>query len=167
VLVPKGSEVRTLTVFSGGAVSFHRVVQKDEPSAAGVAFPLVAYRHFCEDVRPDEFGLDQPRLRVAIGRASGESRDLLVGSANFTGGGIYASEPGSPCVYLVTASDIHRLARLAGEDVAAPFAPPPKPELAPGEDGDQARPDPWVEQTERHDARTGAKASLDREGRGS
>jgi hypothetical protein len=149
-LVPQGSEVRALTLFSNGAVVFHRELQQDELSGTGAAFPLVAYRHFCEGIRPEAFGLDQPRLRAVIRQPGGEPSELLVGSANFTRGGTYVAEPGSPCVYLVTASDIHRLAGSAGEELAAPFAPPPKPQGAPEEGDEDQRIDPWVEQANRH-----------------
>lgn len=161
VVVPGGAQVTKLSFWAGASADLGEAAR----SASGAVFPLLAYRRFCGVEHPDEFGLAPPRLGVAIRGPDGRPGSLLVGAVNFTGGGTYVLEGDSPCVDLVTTSSILRLARLAGEEAAAPFQPPPQA----GRPGEGPRPDPgpaepWVEQVRREQARKGTATSGGRPG---
>ena len=151
VVVPTGSQVMRLTFTTGGAP----VSAEVGPGGSSAAFPLLAYRQFCEDVHVEDFGLVQPRLVVDIRLADGRAETLRIGATNFTGGGTYVAEAASNCVALVTTSSVHRLAALAGEAAAAPFRP--VAETRPPIEQERPAPDPaatWVEQSRRAQART-------------
>ena len=149
VVVPGGAQVTRLDATELG---------DGIRTASTRVFPLLAYRRFCDGVSPDEFGLAPPRLTIGVRLIDGRTTSLLIGAANFTGGGTYALESGSSCVDLVTTSSVHALARLGGDALAAPFRSPLK---AGGPTGGNERPEPdpaapWVEQVRREQARTGA-----------
>jgi hypothetical protein len=148
VVVPSGSQVTRLNATE---------LDDGIRTASAAAFPLLAYRRFCDGVPLEEFGLAAPRLTIGVHRVDGRTASLLIGAANFTGGGTYVLEQGSPCVDLVTTSSVRALARLGGEASAAPFGPPPQ---ATGPAGDAGRPEPdpaapWVDQARREQARKG------------
>lgn len=151
VVVPSGSQVMRLAFTTGGAPASAEV----GPGGSSAAFPLLAYRQFCEDVHGEDFGLVQPRLVVDLRLADGRTETLRIGATNFTGGGTYVAEVGSNCVALVTTSSVHRLAALAGEAAAAPFRP--VADTRPPIEQERPAPDPaatWVEQSRRAQART-------------
>jgi len=172
VVVPEGSQVTSVTVAApepgpapaGSPPPAGRTTALGEAAEIGstTAFPLVAYRRFCDGVSPGEFGLAAPRLTVDVRLPDGRTETLRVGAANFTGGGTYVLDPGSACVDLVTTSSAQGLARLAGGDAADSFRPPPPPSSPSGQaDGPQPEPDPtalWVEQVKRAQSRSGASA---------
>lgn len=178
-----GTQKPALTIVGGGAeVTALTWAPAGQPPATtsteGIpaidrkgAFPLMAYRELCGDVRPSDMGLAAPRLRVAVGGPGGASHEVAFGAPNFNGAGIYTSVAGSRCVYLVTASSVRRIAALAGEEAAAAFQPPvpegytsqdPGPE---GETTEEKKVDhPWVAQAKRHLARgSGGPPSLEGE----
>src|SRR5581483_10777622 len=162
VVIPAGSQVTSLMIGPGEAGRTTALGQAAQVESA-TAFPLVAYRRFCDGVSPAEFGLAEPRLTVDVRLPDGRPETLRVGGANFTGGGTYVLEPGSSCVDLVTTSSAQGLARLAGGNAADSFRPPPR--LAPSPpgqaDGPPPEPDPtapWVEQVKRTQSRSGASA---------
>ena len=144
VVVPAGWEVGKLTVPDGRVIT---------PAAGGTAaFPLLAYRELCGNLRPGDFGLTQPRL-TAVTRRGNDNRTVRFGDATFTGGGIYALVEGASCIDVVTTSSVHTIAQSAGDEVAARFQPPPKPDLGKAETADTGPVDPWVTQIERAQAR--------------
>jgi hypothetical protein len=153
VVVPGGAQVTTLT-FATGASRGPVEVAPESSRGGTAAFPLLAYRRFC-DVHPEDYGLVPPRLVVGLRLVDGRSEALRFGAVSFTGGGTYVLEPDSGCVALVTTSSVHQLARLAGDAAAAPFRSPA--DTRPAMDQEQPSPDPaaaWVDQARRAQTRS-------------
>lgn len=148
-LAPQGAEVARLTFFDGDRVTLDVDTSSSDRAGQDPVAPLIAYRELCGDLRRDEFGLARPRMRVRLRQGSEDAGSLAFGNQNFTGGGIYASREGSPCIYLVTTQTVATIARLAGEAAAVPFEPTRRPEPDLTRNGDQEPVPPWVAQAKR------------------
>lgn len=147
-LAPASAHVVEVTTFDGDRVTLDVDATSGRPPTPGP--PLVSYRELCGDLRPENFGLDHPRLRVRLRNGEDDAGSVVFGDRNFSGGGVYAQREGSPCIDLVTVQTVRDIARMAGPGAAAPFEATDRatPNVMKTDREEQIH--PWVAQARRH-----------------
>lgn len=148
-LAPASAQIAEITSFDGDRITLDGDVTSGRPPTPGP--PLVSYRELCGDLRPENFGLDHPRLWVRLRNRGDDAGSVVFGDRNFSGGGVYARREGSPCINLVTVQTVRDIARMAGPGAAAPFEATDRatPEVMTTASEEQIH--PWVAQARRHE----------------